>query len=155
MESSVVNASLCESETTTTTTATLIEATTTNSTNVTTTTTTASPTTTMEIGLQTTSSMSNVSDPLIPLYAVIGVVGGVILIGGVGALIWRLRNPLPPPRQRRVAKPVEMKPSKQKQDQEQQPPPGTVYGDLEDAPPLQTGDDRYGAHLAEKESARG
>lgn len=105
----------------------------------------------MTIALQST-TVSDASDPLIPLYAVIGVVGGLILIGGVGALIWRLRNPLPQAR-RRDAKAVEMKGPKQ-ESAPQQPQPGTVYDSLEDAPPLQTGaddDDRYGAHLADKE----
>lgn len=151
MEPSHFNVSLCESETTIGETTSMLNST--NSSTILSTTTTlfTNESTTMTIALQST-TVSDASDPLIPLYAVIGVVGGLILIGGVGALIWRLRNPLPQAR-RRDAKAVEMKGPKQ-ESAPQQPQPGTVYDSLEDAPPLQTGaddDDRYGAHLADKE----
>jgi hypothetical protein len=37
-------------------------------------------------------TVNNDADPLIPLYAVLGVVGGLAVVGGIVALIWKLRK---------------------------------------------------------------
>lgn len=90
------------------------------------------------------------SDPLIPLYAVIGVVGGVFLIGGVFALIWRIRNPLPPTTHNSRAQMRDTELKGRVQPQPAATAAGTVYSALGDAEGASA---RYGAHLAESNRA--
>jgi hypothetical protein len=87
-ERSTISLSMCEPLTTTTTTTTSTTTTTTTSTTETgggSETSMDSTVASLSIGISATNSST---DPFIPLYAVVGAVGGLAVIGAVGAVLW-------------------------------------------------------------------
>jgi hypothetical protein len=96
-ETSTINLSMCEQLTTTTTTTTTTTKSTTKTTSTTATTEIGgdsgtlmdSTVASLSIGISATSSST---DPFIPLYAVLGAVGGLAVVGAIGALVWKSRR---------------------------------------------------------------
>jgi hypothetical protein len=96
-ERSTISLSMCEPLTTTTTATTNTTNTTTKATSMTATTETGggsgtsmdSTVASLSIGISATNSST---DLFIPLYAVVGAVGGLAVIGAIGALVWKIRR---------------------------------------------------------------
>jgi hypothetical protein len=144
----VVNASNCATETTATSigTATAINATASSSDNATTIDMLAPTTATTSGGAASTSAIvpQPTSDALLPLYVVIGVVGGLAVIGGALFLAWRIRNGA----SAEASRSPEKRDLELKEKVAQPGGPGTIYDTMAD--PEEGGEEqeaRYGSHL--------